>query len=374
MSPVTRIRAAGAMVAALMLAALIPATAAAASRPITFEGTVDNSCLNGRASDNSSLTLVWRNASGALKEKVTLATDDFGYWSHCVYGRTPPVVLQRGDQLKAVVGSTARRFVIPNLTLNVDRANDVFRGKAPAGTTVRLFYLAGIFADYYEEAKLTVGGDGRWSHDPGWNIMGGIYADIRWRSSNADFVWLTGRAPMLRVTLGKARFTGETVARRSIKVILENASSGVRKAAGSDVANKYGEFSGRFRNTQGTLVPLAAGDRLRAPTLAADADWIVPNIEATANASTDVVTGRCFNAGTSARFVDVTVFRATATNPLRGRFLGSTDSNGSFTIDFAHGDPSPFFHGPANVKSGDRIDVNCLQDTGDWVALRFFVP
>jgi hypothetical protein len=375
MSPVTHIRTSTSLVAALamLLAALIPATAAAATRPITFDAAIDGSCLSGRASDNSSLTLTWRDANGALKEKAIVPTSALGYWSHCVVGRTPPVVLKIGDRLKAVVGATTRLFVIPRLSLNVDRVNDVFRGKAPAGTTLRLFYPSGIYADYNEQVKITAGSDGRWSHAPGRNIIGGIMADMRWRSPGNDFVWLSGRAPVLRVTLGKARFSGETKPNVGVKVFLENATTGARKAAGSDVSNKYGVFAGRLRNAQGALVPVAAGDRLRAPSLAADANWIVPRIQATANAATDVVAGRCFDAGSSAQSVKIAIIRAGATYSLRGYFIGSTGSDGSFAIDFTDGQPSPFFE-PADIKAGDRIEVNCLQDTGDWVGMTFRAP
>jgi hypothetical protein len=368
MSPAIRLRTAGSLLAALMLAALIPGTAAAATRPITFNLALGQGCVDGRASDSVSLDLVWRSAAGSLKGKATVATSVNGYWYWCV-GEGSANVLRIGDRLKATVGTTVRRFTIPQLTLNVDRAQDVFRGKAPAGTTLRLFYLNGIFSDYYSEVKLTARADGRWSFDPGWNIMGGIAADMRWNGPNGDKVWLYGHAAVLRVTIGRAGFSGETRPYRDAEVILENAATAVRKGKGTAVGDDYGTFSGQFRNAQGDLVAPAVGDRVRAPSLASDADWIVPNVEATANAGTNVVSGRCSDAGTSADFVEIRVIR---TGVWRGLALDDTDQDGNFEVDFD--DPeSPFLHG-ANVKSGDRIDVYCLQDTGDWVGARFMVP
>lgn len=367
MSPATRVRTAGSLLAALMLAALIPGTAAAATRPITFSLGLGQGCIDGRASDNVSLDLVWRNAAGALKAKATVTTSVEGFWWFCV-GEESAATLRIGDRLKATVGTTVRQFTIPQLTLNVDRAQDVFRGKAPAGTTLRLFYLNGIFSDFYSEEKLTARADGRWSFDPGWNIMGGIAADMRWNGPNGDKVWLTAHAALLRVTIGRAGFSGETRPYRDVEVILEKGAA-VRRGAGLAVGDDYGTFSGQFRNAQGNLVAPAVGDRVRAPSLASDADWIVPNVEATASAGTNVVSGRCFDAGTSADFVEVRVIR---TGVWRGLGLGSTDQDGFFQFDF-DGPESPFLHG-ANVKSGDRIDVYCLQDSGDWVGARFTAP
>lgn len=368
MSPATRVRTAGSLLAALMLAALIPGTAAAATRPITFTLGLGQGCVDGRASDNVSLRLVWRNAAGALKAKATVTTSVDGFWWYCP-GEGSANVLRIGDRLKATVGTSVRQFTIPQLTINVDRAQDLFRGKAPAGTTLRLFYLNGIFSDFYSDAKLTARADGRWSFDPGRNIMGGIYADMRWNGPNGDKVWVSGHAPVLRVTIGKAGFSGETRPNRDAQVIVENATTAVRKGKGTAVGDDYGTFSGKFRNTQGDLVTPAVGDRVRAPSLASDADWIVPNVEATANAGTNVVSGRCSDAGTSADFVEIRVIR---TGIWRGLALSDTDQDGFFEVDFD--DPeSPFLHG-ANVKSGDRLHVFCLQESGDWVGARFTVP
>src|SRR5688572_18296273 len=368
MSPATRVRTAGSLLAALMLAALIPGTAAAATRPITFSVSLGQGCVDGRASDNVSLDLVWRNAAGALKARATVTTSVNGYWYWCV-GEGSANVLRIGDRLKATVGTTVRQFTIPQLTLNVDRAQDVFRGKAPAGTSLRLFYLNGVFSDFYSEVKRTANAEGRWSFDPGSNIMGGIAADMRWNGPNGDKVWLTAHAALLRVTIGRAGLSGETRPYDDVEVILENATTAVRKGKGLAVGDAYGTFSGQFRNAQGDLVAPAVGDRVRAPSLASDANWIVPNIEGAAKAATSVVSGRCFDAGTSAEFVEVRVIR---TGIWRGLALGSTDQDGFFQFDFD--DPeSPFLHG-ANVKPGDRIDVYCQQETGDWVGMRFNAP
>jgi hypothetical protein len=369
MSPATRIRTLGSVVAALMLVALTAGSASAATRPITFNLFLGQDCVAGRASDNRMLDLVWRSAAGNLKAKATVPTSGDGYWSWC-----PPSgstkVLRVGDRIKATVGSTVRRLTIPTLTLNVDRAQDLFRGKAPAGTTLELFYLNGIFSDYYDAVHLTVNAHGRWSFDPGWNIKGGITADMQWNGPSGDKIWLTGHAAVLRITIGKPGFAGETrLPYGDVQVVIENANTGVRKGKGTAVGDDYGTFSGKFRNAQGNLVSPAVGDRIKAPSLASDANWIVPNIAATANAGTNVVNGRCFDAGTSAEFVEVRVIRS---GVRRGYALTSTDQDGFFAVDFD--DPeSPFLDG-ANVKPGDRIGVHCLQTTGDWIATSYWVP
>ena len=118
-------------------------------------------------------------------------------------------------------------------------------------------------------------------------------------------------------------------------------------------------------------MPVSAGDHLSA-SIALDADWIVPNITGNANTTSDVVTGRCFDAGTSAKTFEVEVTRA---GHLRGYlYFGLVDdAAGNFTVDFSNPD-FDFGYDPANIKSGDQISITCRQTTGDSVRMKFKVP
>ena len=353
--------------AGLMLAVLAPGTMAAATRPITFTLELGTPCIGGRASDNQSLTVAWRDRTGALKAKATVETSDWGSWGFCADGQA----LEIGDVIRATDGSRSHRLAIPRLTLVADRANDVYHGRAPAGTAVRLWYTNGLYSDYNSFKKVTADGDGRWSFAAG--IYGGFSAELRWRDGHGDVVSLVGSAPSITLRLGSARFGVNWFSRvhdgATIELRLEDSITSEDKATGTATADHIGSFVGRFRNDQGDSVAVARGDRLRAPSVAADADWIVPDIEGAANVRTDRVRGRCLDAGTSERFAEVHVFRSGAQ---RGFALAGADENGYFVADFSDSD-RPWFNA-ANIKHGDRIVIRCLQTTGDWVERSFRVP
>jgi hypothetical protein len=357
------------LMAVALLLALMPGVAAAATRPTTFDLYLGSNCIDGFSSDNARVTVVWRSASGALKFKDQLRAGSGGWWMACAQ---LPRVLKIGDTIKATVGSTTRKLTVPKLTFHPDRVNDVFRGRAPAGSTIRLTYAAGILADFVVTKKVTVRSDGTWRYSPpGFDIMGGLWASMRWTSPKKDRVTIDRVSPYLVVTLGRARFEGNAKPKITVKATLRDAVTAEVKAVGSTTTNRRGAFSGQFRNSQGKTVPLKAGLRLAALKVAADAKWIVPNITGSANAATDVVNGRCFNAGTSARFFWVNVISPRGSN--RGWAHGGTTTNGSFEVDFSDGEEGLFYQ-PANIRSGDTIEIRCLQNTGDWVQLRFLAP
>ena len=105
---------------------------------------------------------------------------------------------------------------------------------------------------------------------------------------------------------------------------------------------------------------VSAGDRLTA-NIASDADWIVPEVEGEANPSNDTVSGRCFDTGTSLGVARVLLFRA---GHRRGDAWPNVEADGSFAFDFTDGG---FYVDPAVIKSGDRLEIMCMQTGGDWV-------
>ncbi|CAN5191080.1 hypothetical protein BH24CHL7_BH24CHL7_17230 [soil metagenome] len=353
------------------LLALMPVAASAATRPITFDLYMDSNCINGRLSDDAAFKVVWRDGAGVLKLKeVAHMAGSSGYWSACA---DPVRLLAVGDRIKVTVGAIVRTFVIPKLTLNVDRAANVFKGKAPSGSAVHLSYQPGIFADYTVGKTVQADAKGRWSYrKAGLDIWGGIYADIRWNSPKNDQISLYGVAPVLTATIGSPRITGSTRSGTTVKAKLLNAATMALRARATGVAGGNGEFSMRMRDTAGNPVPVKVGNRLRALSLAEDADWIVPGAEVSANVATDTVTGRCHDAGTSDGLYWVRII-APGDGEWRGHAIGYGDANGDFEIDFTEVAPSPFYK-PADVQPGDTIQLMCLQTTGDWVELRRQVP
>jgi hypothetical protein len=365
-------RAAVPLVAVALLMTLMPGVATAATRPTTFQLYLGSSCIDGNSSDKALVTVVWRSASGTLKLKETIRASGSsynGWWMLCAQ---QPRVLKVGDTIKATVGSTTRKFTVPKLTLRPDRVDDVFRGTAPAGTKIRLTYSGALFADYDVYTSVNVRADGTWRYSPpNFDIVGGLYASARWKSAKGDRVTIDVSTPFMIVTLGKARFEGAATPGVLVRAKLKDAATGDVKAIGEAKSNIYGGFSGQFRNAAGKTVPLAAGLRLVAPKVASDAKWIVPNITGSASAATDVVDGRCFDAGSSARFFSLEVTSPDGSDG--GSAHGKTAANGSFKVDFSDGEEG-LFYWPTDVQSGDTILIRCLQTTGDWVQLRFPVP
>ena len=365
MSPVIHRRTATSLVVALMLAALIPATAMAATRPTTFSLSLGDTCVAGRASDNAAVKLVWRRANGNLVAKTTVTASVAGNWSFCSSAKVTKV----GDRIQATVAGTTHTVVIPLLTFKVDRANDVYRGKARAGSRLLLWYHAGIFADYYASATFRARADGTFSYKPysDYELDGGIEADLRWRNAAGDHVWLHDLAPYFRVTIGRPSFSGGTRPFSRVEISVRDSSTMALKATGKAIAGEFA-FSGQFKDVGGNRVSLAVGDRLIAPSIASDADWVVPNIQGSANVATEVVSGTCAD-GSQFVGVEIKIVRSGVT---RGYALGDVEPDGSFEVSFT-GRPAPWYE-PANIKHGDRITVSCRHATGDWAGLKFIVP
>jgi hypothetical protein len=372
MSSVTRGRWLALTAAALLLVTLLPSAVSAATRPIRFELFLGDACVGGRASDNVTVNVTWRDASRDLKAAGSVVSNDFGYWNRCFgdppeYWMDADYVLEAGDRIKAKVGSVVRRFVVPILTVFPDRVADVFRGRAPAGDTVNLSYGA-PFGDTLTDVDVEARANGRWSYDPGHDLRGGQTAFLEWRSAKQDSVSLSGEAAQLTVTLGRSRFVGDTRPNRPVEIELEDGLTSDVKAVGHAMADPWGGFRGHFED-QDDRIAVAPGDRLRAPDLASDADWIVPRVSGSANAGTDVVRGRCFDTGTSAGFYQIRVLAPNGN--VRGAAFGSAGSQ-AFEVDVGSGEPEIGFD-PANIRTGDTVSVGCMQDTGDWVQKVFVV-
>ena len=351
-----------ALMAALALSAL-PATASAAVlRTFGVDGlaiTRGDGCLYGNAAPSTTLHVTWKSKSGALKASVDVATVSSGFWSYC----SDTAFLAVGDTIKAADSLGSRTFTMPKITVFGDRVNDLFYGQAPANSTGYVSWQAGLFADYWQGADVIASGDGTWSYqDPEeiGDLIGGILALVTWETPQGDYVSAYGQAAYVTVTLGSSNFDAGG-AYQSVMVTLRDPVTNAIKARGSNL-------TGTFTDDQGQPVAVQAGDRIKSK-LAPDMDWIVPNIEASANIVTDHVTGRCSDNGLSSHSGVVEVYR---TGLRRGFALMGTDEDGDFDVNFSKR-PS-YFYDPANIKRGDRIVVLCRLVTGDNVVLQFRVP
>jgi hypothetical protein len=344
-----------AMLSVVALTAM-PATASASTPAITFDVQLFDPCLRGSDAADVTISVVWSDSAGALKANGT-ATHPFGggVWEFC----SPGNAMTPGDKLKVSDGSYTRAYTVPNVTLHIDRVNNVYVGTGPAGRTLRLCIQTGDFGRCH---SVRVGQDGQWSYDPHEDLIhyrAGYGVSLDWTSPNHDTVFIDGiNAPFLAVTLGTSKFSGETDPLENVSVTVSNARTGTGSATGG----QYGDFSGRLRKPNGNPYVIDPGDHVSAPSLASDADWIVPKVDAAADAATDVVNGRCHDSGTSAQLYFVDVYRSPG--HLRGTATRQTDSDGSFSINMRT-DVGDFYEKPANIKHGDKVVVGCIQTTGD---------
>jgi hypothetical protein len=180
---------------------------------------------------------------------------------------------------------------------------------------------------------------------------------VRWANAAGDEVHAWGTASFIQVTLGRSKVTGATRPNEIASVNLD--SGGTATVAGGSFD---GHFEGQFVDSGDDPVLVEAGDELSMSTVAGDATWIVPEVEAAASASTDVVSGRCHDTGASEQLVNVLLYRH---GNERGWALFSTEPDGTFAFNFLTHDGD--FWTNVDVRSGDRLVVRCMQAEGDWV-------
>jgi len=359
------------VIAAAALLAM-PGAALAAQPTIVFGVDVDqglrqgDSCVFGYAPAASSLDLVWKSAHGAVKARTTLATQTTsGYWNYC---SDSGATLAVGDVLKATVGQTTRKFVMPLVTAAVDRVNDMFYGSAPAGTDVSFDYAYnGCCSDHSEQGQATADSDGHWQFVPeDQPSLNGYWIELGWTSAKGDNVGAYGNAASVSVTIGRSAVFGLAQPYQAVQLVLRDGTTGARKAVFSGVADDNGQYGGTFQNSAGDDVSVAVGDRVLGLSLASDLHWHVFDITATADVSANTVSGTCGNHSAP----DVDIYR-------RGNRVGSSvfaelDSSGNFSVDF-NGRRTIGFD-PANIKHGDRVEVACPVETGDVIRYVFRVP
>jgi hypothetical protein len=357
----------------LALGLVLPATLAAAPRPalaatqpITFTLFVGSPCFDGWATPGSTVSYKWKDAAGDIKgQGAVQASDEGGLWiSECSDNFSGPLV-EPGDRLVASDGHSTRRFNIPDLSIQLNRVSDVIKGTAPAGTGVRLEYLFPAYPGFEivtDAKKLPVHANGQWSFDiTRYNdVGGGDGAGVVWKSELGDKVFMFADAPFVTVTIGKAGFSGEANRYTTMQTALKDGTTGEVIGSASSELGVVQAFSGAFRDANGDPVQVSAGDRI-VSNIAADSGFVVPDIQFTADAATDTVNGRCFDAGRLTPRVHVAVYR---TGIQRGYVYLTANPDGTFEEQFGrnHGFPNP-----AVLKSGDRVLVRCFLSSGDIV-------
>jgi len=357
-----------ALTVALGVALLLPAAAAAAPAQIRFDLELNSpgGCIGVYSAPDETLSIVWRGAGGELKAKISgLSEGSMG-----ICPDDDSTFVAPGDRITAKVGSYTRNYVVPNLSLRLDRVAGVISGTGPAGRTLIVQRGSGPFGDTVQSRGVRVGQDGTWS----WSRSVGARttASVTWTSPNNDNLSIYGSAAYLTVTLGKAAFNGSASPFSEVDIAVENGNT----SRGLTTAAPNGPFSGAFRKPNGRVDPIAPGDHISAPDVAADMDWIVPDVQIAADAATEMVTGQC--AGTIAA---IRLHRSGHQFPVGFVLVSPGSAPGyqdEFEFDFSDPRASDYVTGiesnAANVKHGDRLSVECFLESGDSVVLRSVVP
>ena len=362
--------AAGLLTSAVTVVGLMaPLGVAAASAPTTFNATMGGRCVgNEHGVADSTFKVVWRDAGGALVTRQTVSTDEFGAWSVCAANHQ----LVSGDTIKATNDAGTHELVVPVLTIEVNRAHHFLSGNGPANDGLRLHC---DFSNGFEPCIWTdgvrIGPNGYWSHNLPFSTSGGETWDAVWKSADGDRLEADAQTPFVTAEIGKAKVSGALAPGATRTIFLYDASM-VRKGkavvTGSlDGSGNDGSFSGVFRDADGNPVAVMPGDTIDASRVSSDATFVVPVITATATAPNDRVTGACENTPSSAGYANVYLYR---TGKLRGETRFQGDGNdGVFSFNFRKLGP---FDDEANVKPGDRLVIDCVQDGGDGALLTIF--
>lgn len=337
-----------------LILGMVPTGVMAADRPTTFELEMGSNCIGGLASDGANVDVLWKGASGVVKSDTEMTADGTGNWEACT---SPSRGLAGGDVIGATVNASTHSLIVPNLTLRIDRAADLYFGRAPAGDVVTLKFDRDLWERRRGRRDKTANTDGRWSYQATHNVVGGLWASLLWTSPQADTVLIEALAPNITLNLDDSRFEGVATPNSTVtaKLFDDGTSALIGKKKVS--ADRMGAFGGRFRNTNGDAVPVSVGDLFEAPKLASDASFIVPEVDGVAHADVDVIGLTCHDSGSSARTFRIRIIAPDGST--EREIVGGTEANGNMAVRIID---------PVNaVDVGDTVLIACMQVTGDWV-------
>ena len=358
-----RVVAGGAAASAIFMASTV-APVYAASLPTAFNVTLGTKCVGGNTDPNTTFTFDWKTAGSASVAHQDVTTDGSGSWTVCASGH----LVTQGDMLSASNGSDTSGYTVPNLTLSVDRIKGGLSGRAPAGSIVRAHCdFANGFEGCVWHNQVRSGPNGYWSMNVPFPVDGGQTYDVRVTDVDGNKTTAVGTAPFVNVELGSAVVTGALDANATRTIWLYDGSMSLKGTAKVTGSAYDGEFSAKFRDSQGHAVSVAVGDTVNATKISSDAHLVVPAISATATASNDRVAGSCADTGRSLGYANISLYR---TGRLRGYAGFEGDgNNGVFNFNFRNLGP---FDNEANVKPGDRLVIDCVQSGNDGVLLTIF--
>ena len=312
--------------------------------PITFDVSIGTDSISVVNTADAPTNVRLRDSDGNTKATSVLGnTDPF-------FDLPAGVTVEIGDRIRASDGKYVRTFIVPDLSITIDRVTDVFQGTGPAQRTIKVGW-GGRFGDVFEEHGVRVRPDGTWSLSAPFDVLGrpGRFSrlgDAKWRLGSH---WRRGCCPDRHSDRPASSVT--RVSRSptwKCWSMVRTMGNGPDKAAISEAS------SGRLRRANGDLIGVAPGDHITASSVASDLDWVVPDVHIDADASTELVTGQC--GGT------VAVIELYRTGQQRGLVLARPGDNDEFEFDFSDPFASDYVTGiganEANVKHGDSLRVD----------------
>jgi len=370
-----------AVIAALVLVMAMAPTQASAAKALSLEAWLGHSCVAGHGPNSAKVVVTWKDKEGQVKQKATVRANSIGDWQVCGDGSQR---VRKDDTISSKVGTRSRTVTVPAMRVVVDRDTNVVRGKGPKSTSIvvqvcewQTFKRGSCAYDNFTTAP-----DGTYDVDFDGPVDFGS-VDIKGRDH--VMVFTVGQkdqfgrdliAPHVEVIRGKARFSGTSTPSARLTVQLWDAAdpTGTQKDTWTGRADRdfwwvwsefYGDyvrtggnFKGRFANAEADLIRVRTGDRVVAPKIGSDADFLVPAVTVAVNKHTDVVSGSC---------VTKSPFQIYAQNQSGSKWVtrkGTTATNGGFSRDLTKG---------LDLKRGHSVWASCGLPSGDVVARRTVV-
>jgi hypothetical protein len=347
---------AGLLAVGLSLGAAAPV--AAANNTVLY---IDmGSCLfeGSGAPNNKTVKIEWRAADGTLKALESVKSDYEGYWvNNC---NDDSVFIEPGDAIKTTIGTSARTFTVPTLTVRVDRDTDVVSGKTSpnAGLDLEVTTNDDGFGGSSEHTRqVTSASNGSYttsfaSGTGATDIKGWDYVDAQWTDTRGDSVRNRAVAPGVDVTIRSAFVTVAAKPGSVKSLALRDAPGGkVLARSGGYVFEGYNGFI--LVDDDGDPVSIRSGNQL-VSDIASDSTFVVPTITVTASKRGDKVT---VSTGRAALGIEVQ-----AQTTFAGAWaFGSTNSSGAYVADFRASGST------LDIKRGTTLSIALRLASGDIV-------
>jgi hypothetical protein len=353
---------------ATLLAGIGAGPVAAANKVMFFAVLGDCQFSGSAAGAYKVVKITWWDQDRELKSQQTLRSNAAGEFdTRC----EPDEIIESGDILQAQIGTVARAFDVPLLTVYADRDTDAVHGHAGLAGIVDLAIVVDAWHGGFTAAGMTehtayphlsnttyTVAPTDWDVAPDIKGWDDVYAI--WYGERGTFV-RGMQAEGIRVWVRQAFI--DVVGNRGqvVNVQLNQTEGGAWKGEAHAGLGISGEWFGGFVDECCDLIKTKPGNEVVAD-FASDAHFVIPAITADINKSTDRVTADC---GLGAGYgIAIEAHRRdfSASSIRRG-----TTVSGSTLANFTQ---TPTF----DIKSGDKVDVHCKLPTGDLIVRTLTVP